>query len=250
MRRVVIGGRAHNMDQIREVCSLGFPFAEISLDDPVAVERDLDELLRIRDHFGITYLAHYPNEGNPFDADVLRESFVPRIKKLLELSRELAISKATIHFWMDRRWASEDLVMRKIQLLNEMVCHADGKGVVLCIENLSERADSFMRAFDAIPNLRMTLDIGHAQLLTSRNTSFEFIRQALPRIAHVHVHDNHGGTSVKDDQHLPLGEGIIDYPAIMKDLINGGYNSTITMEVKPPDMRKTEEILNKFLTVP
>lgn len=250
MRRVVIGGRAHNMDQIREVCSLGFPFAEISLDDPVAVERDLDELLRIRDHFGITYLAHYPNEGNPFDADVLRESFVPRIKKLLELSRELAISKATIHFWMDRRWASEDLVMRKIQLLNEMVCHADGKGVVLCIENLSERADSFMRAFDAIPNLRMTLDIGHAQLLTSRNTSFEFIRQALPRIAHVHVHDNHGGTSVKDDQHLPLGEGIIDYPAIMKDLINGGYNSTITMEVKPPDMRKTEEILNKFLAVP
>ncbi|MRS04412.1 sugar phosphate isomerase/epimerase [bacterium] len=249
MRRIIIGGRAHDLDQVRDVCSLGFPFAEISLDDPMTVENNLDELLKIKEHFGITYLAHYPNEGNPFDADKLKKDFVPKIKRLLDLSRELGISKATIHFWMDRRWASEELILRKIGLLSEMVFHADGQGVVICIENLSERVESFMRAFDAIPNLRMTLDIGHAQLLASRNTSFEFIRHVLPRIAHVHVHDNHGGTSVKDDQHLPIGDGIIDYPAIMKELINGGYNSTITMEVKPPDMRKTEEILNKFLTV-
>ncbi len=249
MKRVTVGGRAHDLVQLREICSMGYPFAEISLDDPRSVENDLDELKRIRESFGITYLAHYPNEGNPFDIERLREEFVPKIKRLLDLSRDLGISKGTIHYWMDRRWAPDDLVMRKIDLLHEMVYHADMQGIVLCIENLSERVESFLRAFDAIPDLRMTLDIGHAQLLTRRNTSFEFISQSLSRISHVHVHDNHGGTSVRDDQHLSLGDGIIDYASIMKELIGGGYESTITMEVKPSDMRKTEEILNKFISV-
>ena len=117
-------------------------------------------------------------------------------------------------------------------------------GITVCIENLSERTESFGPAFDAIPDLRMTLDIGHAQLLSQQNTSFRFIEDHFSRIAHLHVHDNRGGTSVKDDLHLPLGEGIVDYPAIMASLINRGYDSTITMEVKSKDMPRTKKALD------
>lgn len=246
---VQVGGRAHNREELLEVCAMGYPFVEISLLDPDAVEKELDDLLAIRERFQIRYLAHYPNEGNPFDTDGLRKGFVPKIKRLVDLSARLGIGKGTIHFWMDRRWAPHGLVREKIDLLKDMVSHAEDKGVVLCIENLSERCQSFEDAFAAIPALRMTLDTGHAQLLSSVNTSFEFMRSAFDRIAHIHVHDNHGGKNVKDDLHLPLGQGIIDYPAILGELCNRGYRSTITMEVKPAGMKETAETLGRYLRI-
>jgi len=58
-----------------------------------------------------------------------------------------------------------------------------------------------------------------------------------------HAHDNNGGTSVKDDLHLPLGEGSVDYKAILKAIVGQGYDSTITMEVKTKDMLRTKQTL-------
>jgi sugar phosphate isomerase/epimerase len=244
---VIIGGRAHNLGQAREVGELGLPFAEISLDHGEQAEGMLAELLELRERYGLSYIAHYPNEGNPFDADALKRDFVPRIKGLVDVSEKLGIEKATIHFWMDRRWAPADLVPKKIALLDEMATYAADKGLVLCLENLSERFDSFLPAFEAIPCLRMTLDIGHAQLLSSRNTSFGFIENTFERIAHLHVHDNNGGTSVRDDLHLPLGQGSIDYRAIFGELKLRGYASTVTMEIKPRDMPGTGGIIEQYL---
>ncbi len=83
---VTIGGRAHTLDEIHEVCRLGLPFVEMSLDDPETVLRFLPELLKMKEKYGITYLAHYPNEDNPFDIGILSERFVPRIKALTDLS--------------------------------------------------------------------------------------------------------------------------------------------------------------------
>ena len=125
----------------------------------------------------------------------------------MDISRQLDINKATIHFWIDKRWAPANLIPGKIELLSRIVDYGTEFGITVCIENLTERSDSFAPAFEAVPELRMTLDIGHAQLLAKKNTSFGFIEDYFSRIAHMHVHDNNGGTSVKDDLHLPLGDG-------------------------------------------
>ena len=97
--------------------------------------------------------------------------------------------------------------------------------------------------FDKVPDLKMTLDIGHSQLLSRENTSFGFIENCFSRIEHVHVHDNRGGKSPKDDIHLPLGEGIVDYRRILALLKEKGYESTMTMEVKLADMEKTKDAI-------
>ncbi|MGA2331703.1 MAG: sugar phosphate isomerase/epimerase [Syntrophales bacterium] len=239
----IIGGRAHSTEQIHEVGKLGYPFAEISLYVPKDVERELDELLRLKSLYGITYLAHYPNEDNTFDAKILEERFVPRMKRLFELSGALGITKGTFHFWMDERYVSHTATARKIELAAEMVASAGKAGIVLCIENLSERYYHFMPMFDKVPDLKMTLDIGHSQLLSRENTSFGFIENCFSRIEHVHVHDNRGGKSPKDDIHLPLGEGIVDYRRILALLKEKGYESTMTMEVKLADMEKTKDAI-------
>jgi sugar phosphate isomerase/epimerase len=246
--KAVIGGRAYSLELIRAIGALGFPFAEISLDDPEKIERQMDLLISARAECDLYYIAHYPNEDNPFDAQILRERFLPRIRRLLELSERLEIHKGTLHFWLDRRRVSSELAERKIGLLLEMVAYATQCGVTLCLENLSERHDNFSPAFEAIPELRMTLDIGHGQLLSRENRAYGFIEHHFDRIDHLHVHDNRGGTSPRDDLHLPLGEGIIDYPHILGLLRDKGYHSTITMEIKPPDMLRTRDLIRQFLT--
>jgi len=240
---IIIGGRAHNLDEVIAVSKLGFPFIEISLDNPETVSGWIPRLLEIKNTFSTSFLAHYPNEDNPFDVAILRDIFLPRIKLLMEISRQLDINKATLHFWIDKRWAQPEIIRGKLEILSRIVEYGAEYGITVCIENLSERPDSFAPAFEAIPGLRMTLDIGHAQLLAKQNTSFGFIENYFPRIAHIHAHDNNGGTSVKDDLHLPLGEGSVDYKAIFKSLIEKGYDSTITMEVKPKDMLRTKQTL-------
>ncbi|MBN2298049.1 MAG: sugar phosphate isomerase/epimerase [Deltaproteobacteria bacterium] len=244
---IIIGARAHTLEEIDEVGRMGYPYAEISLDDPDEIEDQLPDLLRLQESYGIAYIAHYPNEGNPFDVDGLKIGFVPKIKRLIDMSARLDIHKATIHFWMDRRWAPPELVEQKIGLLKAMVAHAKDRDIVLCIENLSERFESFAPAFETIEDLRMTLDIGHGQLLSKVNTSIGFIENVFERIAHVHVHDNWGGTGVRDDLHLGLGQGIIDYPGILSLLCGKGYDATITMEVKPADMLQTSRLLQQYL---
>jgi sugar phosphate isomerase/epimerase len=243
----IIGGRAHSMEEIAAVGKLGFPYAEISLYVPEQVTADLDQLLKLKNEYGFTYLAHYPREGNPVDLANLGENFVPRMKKLFELSVELGIAKGTFHFWLDGRWIPADVVEQKIGLILDLVKAAQRLGIVLCLENLSEPYTDFGPALQRVPDLMITLDIGHAQLFTQENASFGFIDHYFSRIAHFHVHDNRGGTSVKDDLHLPLGEGIVDYRGIFTLLKQKAYASTITMEVKPPAMIKTRDEILKYL---
>ena len=242
-----IGGRAHSMKEIHAVGGLGYPYAEISLYAPEQVEADLDQLLKLKNEYDIAYLAHFPNEGNPIDLKNLREKFLPTMKRLFELSVKLGIKQGTFHFWIDSRQITADVVEQKIELISDMVAAAQRLGIVLCIENLSERYKDFVPVFQRVPDLRMTLDIAHAQLFTKRNTSFGFIDHCFDRIAHLHVHDNRGGASVRDDLHLPLGEGIVDYPAIFSLLREKAYSSTITMEIKPDVMTKTRSEIMKYI---
>jgi sugar phosphate isomerase/epimerase len=243
----IIGGRAHSLEEVREVATLGYPYAEISIFDPEKTEEELGELLDLKEQYGLVYLAHYPNEGNPVDLSNLRNRFLPRMKRLFAWSSALGIGKGTFHFWMDERRIPHEVIAKKIEMAAEMVDAAKAEGIVLCLENLSEPYSSFKPAFDRIPDLRMTLDIGHGQLMTEENTSFDFIRNGFKRIAHIHVHDNKGGQSYKDDLHLPLGQGIVNYPGIFSLLKENGYVSTITLELKPGEMAAGRDEILRYI---
>jgi len=101
------------------------------------------------------------------------------------------------------------------------------------VENLSERALDFEQAFGKIEALGMTLDIGHGELLSEKNTAYDFLAQYPEKIYHMHVHDNQGGSDQSDDLHLLPGQGSIDFRFILKVVGRRGYNRTMTLEVEP-----------------
>jgi sugar phosphate isomerase/epimerase len=243
---VIIGGRAHSVEEVQFIAQAGFPFAEISIRSISEFRSNLNSLKRIRDAYGIFYLAHGPEEDNPWDPEALRKNFLPLIKTLLDCALELSIAVFTVHFWIDRRFVDEGVVNEKLKILEAMAMYARDHQIMLCIENLSETFSDFSPAFIAIPNLGMTLDIGHGELLTEKNTAYDFTLHCFPRIYHLHLHDNRGGNSPKDDLHLPIGEGVVDVRSILSNLKEQGYDRTMTLEVQPPYLLSGKKLIEKI----
>lgn len=242
---MLIGGRAHTVAEAEYIAQAGFPFAEISIRTPQEFKRDAASFRRLQDRLGIFYVAHGPEEVNTWEPEKLRAYFLPLIKSLLDCAAELAITVFTLHFWLDRRFVAEGIVAEKIEILKAMTGHADTCGIRLCIENLSEQVSDFSPVFSAIAGLGMTLDVGHGELLTARNTAYEFAACWPQRIWHVHLHDNRGGDTVQDDLHLPLGEGAIDFASIITFLKMQGFDRTMTLEVTPAALASGKKIIEQ-----
>jgi len=179
------------------------------------------------------YLCHGPREGDPNDIHTLETIYFPKLLQILSIMSELEIRLLTLHLWLDPRFVLEETIVYKIGFLKRLTERASGSGITVCLENLSEKADQLAEVFAAVPRLNLTLDLGHAELLSKENTSFGFLAHCPDRIRHIHMHDNHGGTSPGDDLHLPPGEGKIDFQKIFQKLHAVHYRGTITLELRP-----------------
>jgi sugar phosphate isomerase/epimerase len=235
---VHLGATARVPEDVLALHRMGLRFAEIPIKDPLAFLGLKDAFRDLKDELGLYYLCHGPNEGDPKDRASLEGVYLPKVLKILSIMPGLEMSLLTLHFWLDRRFMGEDLISFKIGLLGKVIRTAQDLGVSICLENLSEEASDMARALEALPSLNLTLDMGHAQLLHRRNTSFGFMNRYPERIKHIHLHDNRGGTSPNDDLHLPVGEGIIPFEGIFRKLKSVGYRGTMTLELKPVEVRR------------
>jgi sugar phosphate isomerase/epimerase len=170
------------------------------------------------------------------------------METLVAFASELDARLITAHFWLDGRYIEPSVLREKLTILEEMLKLARAQQIPFCLENLSERTCDFEAAFRLFPDLGMTLDIGHGELLSPENTAYRFIETFPDRIRHIHIHDNHGGNSPADDLHLPLGEGSINFPPLLSALVQSGYNRTITLEVPPPSFAQQRQKLLTMLS--
>jgi len=226
-----LGARAHSPADVEFLARAGFAFAELDWRDPILVRQQRRELAFLQERYGIAYLAHGPNEGNPFDVDAIARSLGPTVCELLGLAHELGIGLYTQHLWLDARFVGAEAIARKLDLLGTWLDYAAKAGVILCIENLSEHADHLAPAFHQLPDLSLTLDLGHGQLLSSSNAAFDLIARFAGRVRHVHLHDNRGGDTVQDDLHLPIGQGCVDFAGLFSALLATGYNAGLCLEI-------------------
>jgi sugar phosphate isomerase/epimerase len=170
----------------------------------------------------------------------LRKASLQETLSALEAGSELGIEKVVLHpgyitglgkLLPDK---AKGYGMESIEII---LNKATDLGVTVCLENMFPQAHflshphEFQEVFKSFPDLRLTLDIGHANLGGGKNKSSEFIYQYGYRIGHVHANDNFG----KEDNHLPVGTGIIDFEKILRELKQGHYDETITLEVFSKD---------------
>jgi sugar phosphate isomerase/epimerase len=168
--------------------------------------------------------------------DGIRQAALAELRRCARIFSQLGAAWMNIH--LDRFTPFHDrsyFVRRNIESLRELLPEAAKDGIGLMIENLPgdfNNAAQMGEVLDALPELGLHLDFGHANLLSTYNTAREILDAYGHRLRHVHLHDNKGG---HEDLHMPLGAGNLDLSGVVKELKSLGYDGTITLEVFTPD---------------
>jgi len=172
---IALGGTARNPADIEVLYNLKLEFAEIPISNVIKFKNNINEYLKAKEKTGLYYLCHGPREGDPNNIGSLKRDYLPHVSEILEIMPMLNMSLLTLHLWMDRRFVKAKVLDFKVELLRKIIDMARKKRILVCLENLSENWHDLNIAFDNLPLLNMTLDVGHAQLLREENTSFNFI---------------------------------------------------------------------------
>lgn len=115
-----------------------------------------------------------------------------------------------------------------IEFWREFVPQARELGTILAVENIFEREPSTLKALlDEVddPCFRHCFDVGHWNMFT-KVTLEEWFSELGSYIAESHIHDNHGVC----DEHLPVGEGRIDFSRFFKLLTGYAPDAVWTVE--------------------
>ncbi|MEV6751593.1 sugar phosphate isomerase/epimerase family protein [Streptomyces sp. NPDC051214] len=129
----------------------------------------------------------------------------------------------------------DDAWLRLAEALGPVLDAASGAGVPLAIEPepghlLSTLAD-FHRLRHELGDpepqfLGLTLDIGHCQCLEPQPPA-DCVRAAAPWLRHVQIEDMRRGVH----EHLPFGDGEIDFPPVLEALASTGYQGLTVVEL-------------------
>ena len=101
----------------------------------------------------------------------------------------MSIRSLNIHLLVDRKRVSNLVLAEKIRALKEIVEYGRKNAVAINLENLSETAEDFESVIDQVPDLGLTLDVGHANIGGSENESIAIIEKFGKLIRHVHLRD-------------------------------------------------------------
>jgi len=244
---IQLGGTARTPQHVVCLHRLGLQFAEVPIKDPSLFTEQIEGFLAVQKETGLRYLCHGPREGDPNYLHALETVYFPKLVGVMELMSRLNMSQLNVHLWLDPRFVKKQSVRYKIDFLRRLIARGERSGITVCLENLSESAAHLAEVFAALPALKMTLDLGHAQLLSEENTSYGFFEKFPQRIRHIHLHDNRGGDSQEDDLHLPVGEGTIDFVSIFRALHKTSYRGTITLELRPDEIERCLDYVKRLL---
>ncbi|MEV7084921.1 sugar phosphate isomerase/epimerase family protein [Streptomyces sp. NPDC093085] len=110
---------------------------------------------------------------------------------------------------------------------------ADRAGIPLAVEPEPGHLVGDLAAFHTLrhrlgdpPHLGLTLDIGHCQCLEPASPA-ACVREAAPWLRHVQIEDMRRGVH----EHLPFGDGEIDFPAVLDALAATGYQGLTVVEL-------------------
>jgi sugar phosphate isomerase/epimerase len=187
-------------------------------------------------------VCHLPTFLSTADlTESLREASVNEVLTSLEVAATLQPYKVVLHpsYVMGLGlFVPEQTKSYAMTSLGTIVERAHQLGLCLCLENMFPRAqwlvepEDFAGVLEKFPTINLTLDTGHAHIDDrAGKRAVDFIQCFPERIAHIHASDNFG----KEDSHLPVGAGTVDFQRIGTALKDMGYSDTVTVEVFSPD---------------
>lgn len=214
-------------------------------------------LQRIKEELGASFTVHAPAQDvnlGSFNKKVRQVAF-EEIRGSIDFARSLGSDLVVVHptpgivGMPEGKWSKEEhapkretekLAQQEAFMVRAVKDLADyAPDMLLCLENLVFPHEIYRSPEDMAElirkvnrsNVGVTLDVGHAVVCGHKPTDFLHLLQ--DAIYHVHLHDNNGLI----DQHLPLGQGLIDYVEVIQTLKRMNYQGVVQLEffLKDPE---------------
>ena len=231
--------------RLEMVCRAGYEYIEF--DHPAAEPLNRAEVLPAIRNSGLKVWAVHGimKDGCLSPDETVRKAAVEKAFRFAAELAEFAPCPLVEHYF-DRfnDPAPGKRFRRSVEELYEKV---SALGFILCIETVpwkpwtDERyADSlevseFVRSFRK-DDLQMTFDVNHSNI---HEDLIHAAENCAGLVKDIHVSDNHG----ECEEHLPPGEGIIDFPAAFRALRANGYTGPCNLEFSFKGRTPTVEML-------
>jgi len=183
---------------------------------------------------GLSVTVHAPfMDLNPGASDPLIAAATrTRLRQTLDAAAQLEAQLVVIHPGYDR-WRYNDTpglwLDGALTLFRNLLEDASPSSIRIAVENIfEERPESLCALIETVnhPQLGHCFDIGHWQLFGSTCTQGDWLASLGNQLFHLHLHDNHGSA----DDHLPLGEGSIDFTPLANHLAQSSTLPSATLE--------------------
>lgn len=179
----------------------------------------------------------------------LRELTLEQVRRSIDACRALGGKIVVVHFGKcpipEASEFLEGTKRRYREFIKQCLSYAQERGVTLTLENAGGQPNIYPSTAEelgefvaGLEGAKITFDIGHAHLAERRAgrkdtgaaiaRSIEALREHL---VHVHVHDNHG----EQDEHLPPGDGDIDFKPVADALRAINYGGFLIAELLNPE---------------
>lgn len=212
-------------ENIRTLIESGADVVELMLDGIQwdAMDQKMAEFIKDFKNENIKFTVHPPAWDTNLTSEnkEIRETSFSEYKKSVEFAHDIGAEHVVIHpgFSFSPVFDKEIARKRAEEYIGKLCQVASPLGVSLAVENVGyggaslfteEQYTEFLDDLD--PAAKYLIDTGHAHL--NDWDIPRMIRKVNTRLSSIHLHDNLG----KTDDHLPIGEGTIDWEPIFNEL--------------------------------
>lgn len=182
--------------------------------------------------------AFYDVTVHSTDEDI-RKISKTRIYQSLDIARELGVKGVIFHtnfipnFRLD--YYRECWLKRNVDFYTKACM--EYKDLEIYVENMfDEDYDMLLmlaKQMKEIPNFGVCLDYAHAA--SFGENPVKWLEELMPYIKHMHINDN----DLRDDLHLAIGNGQIDWSEFFSTVKRLNYDSSMLIEVKELENQET-----------
>lgn len=222
---------------VKSITKAETPYIEIVDDGFHTLDKRRTLILKsISDSHNIKYSVHAPfadiNIASP--SKQILKAMLKRLEKSIAFASELNAYIWVFHpglktgismFYPEMDWLQNLKTIRKLSKI------AIDYGVEIAIENVPEPYPFLMKSVEHFTRfyreldgeIGLVLDVGHANI----NGQIElFLDSFADKIVHIHAHDNDG----KEDQHLGISHGSVNWKNFAEKLKKIVYDKTVIVE--------------------
>ena len=250
-----VGARKDPESAIAKVHDLGLPTCQVGVDElaPELAPR----LKSAMDRYGIEVTALSSAGPGPHVWDFyqgpstiglvprqFRRQRIDQLKRVSDLAKQLGIPALHTHCGFIPEDPNDKVYREVVEATREVATHCKGNGQQLLYETGQETPITLLRTIEdvGLDNQRVNLDTANL-ILYGKGNPVDALDVIGKLVGGIHAKDGLFPTDPKRlGEEVPIGQGKVDFPTVIRRLKELGYQGAITIEREISGPRQIEDV--------